>query len=625
MTNGQRNRFDVHGGDSPTRRPITSRAMIIAGLALLLFSILLLRLWSLQVVTGDEYVAEANDNRTLETRVRAPRGEILDRNGELMVGNRSRMAIQLDPTRVPEDPGERRRLFEALAPVIDRPAGWIARRYRSEVKDNPPGTFATLVGDSDDEAVFYLQENRNRFPQVHVSQEFVRSYPLDTTAAHLLGSVGEATAEDLEEKTDLVAGDTLGRAGIEEIYDAVLRGQAGTTRLQVDSLGRIKGRLTSTSPEPGDSIRLTIDSSVQVAGETALRNIGLPGAFVAMDTRNGEILGLGSNPTVDPAIFTRPLSEAEAERLWDEERGAPMFNRSIAGAYPVGSVYKPITAVAALDAGLIKPDDVIQDGGKITIADQVFTNAGSEPHGPVDLERAMEVSSDVYFYLLGQKMNGTDQLQEWSGQFGIGEPTGIDLTGESSGLLPTPAWRNALFETGDTDRPWAVGDNVQLAIGQGDLQANPLQMAVAYAALGNGGTILKPNLVLQTEDLAGRVLQEVEPEATRKIVLDPVHRSRIMAGLNKAAQAPDGTSYQVFGGFPVRVAGKTGTAERPPYGDQSWYVVLAPFPNPRIAVAVTVEQGGFGADTAAPVALEILSSYFGRAARPVSGGSGNVE
>lgn len=611
--------------DAPARKPITRRAMIIGGLALLLFSILLLRLWSLQVVTGDEYVAEANDNRTLETRVRAPRGEVLDRDGEVMVGNRSRMAIQLDPTRVPDDSGERRQLFESLAPVVDRPADWIARRYRSEVRDNPPGTFATLVEDSDDETVFYLQENGNRFPQVHVSQEFVRRYPLDTTAAHLLGNVGEADAEDLETREDLIAGDTLGRAGIEETYDSDLRGEAGTTRLQVDSLGRIKGRLASTSPEPGNSIRLTIDADLQIAGESALRSIGLPGAFVAMDTRNGEILGLGSNPTVDPAIFTRPLSEAEAKRLWDEDQGAPMFNRSIAGAYPVGSVYKPITAVAALDAGLIRPDDVIQDNGKITISGQTFTNAGSEPHGPVDLERAMEVSSDVYFYLLGQKMNGTDQLQEWSSQFGIGEPTGIDLTGESSGLLPTPAWRNALYETGDTDRPWAVGDNVQLSIGQGDLQANPLQMAVAYAALGNGGTILKPNLVLQTEDVAGRVLREIEPEAARKIVLDPTHRDRIMDGLNKAAQAPDGTSYQVFGGFPVEVAGKTGTAERPPYGDQSWYVALAPYPDPTVAVAVTVEQGGFGADTAAPVALEILSSYFDETARPVSGGSGNVE
>jgi penicillin-binding protein 2 len=290
----------------------------------------------------------------------------------------------------------------------------------------------------------------------------------------------------------------------------------------------------------------------------------------------------------------------------------------------VGSVYKPITAVAGLDAGSVTPSTVIQDNGLIEISDQIFTNAGSEPHGPVDLRRAMEVSSDVYFYLLGADMNGTSKLQYWSRQFGIGEPTGIDLPGESGGLLPTPDWRNDLYEKGETDRPWAIGDNVQLAIGQGDMQADPLQMAVAYAALGNGGSLVRPHTVLRSEDAAGRVVEEYQPEITRTIEIDPVAREAIMTGLHDAAQAPDGTSYGVFGGFPVPVAGKTGTAERPPNGDQAWYVVLAPYPDPKIVTAVTVEQGGFGADTAAPIALQVLSAYFEREARAVSGG-GNVE
>ena len=289
-----------------------------------------------------------------------------------------------------------------------------------------------------------------------------------------------------------------------------------------------------------------------------------------------------------------------------------MFNRAISGAYPVGSVYKPITAIAGLDAGLIEPSTVIQDKGLIEISDQIFTNAGSEPKGPVDLRRAMEVSSDVYFYLLGADMNGTNELQSWSRQFGMGQRTGIDLPGEAEGLVPTPEWRNDLFAKGETDRRWAVGDNVQLAIGQGDLQADPLQMAVAYAALGNDGKIVKPHTALQTEDAAGRIVEEYQPEVDRTIEIDPVAQESIMAGLNDAAQAPDGTSYGVFGGFPIRVAGKTGTAERPPYGDQSWYVVLAPYPDPKIVTAVTIEEGGFGADTAAPVALQVLSAYFDR-------------
>ena len=609
------------------RSQVSFRVAIIAALGLALFAVLMLRLWTLQVVTGDEYLAEANQNRTFEVRVNEPRGRILDRNGDVLVDNRSSIALQLDPARIPIEPDERRKLFTSLSEATGLERSEIRRRYRRQIKSNPPGTPVTIVRDADDEVVFYIQENRGDFPGLDINRVFVRKYPKGTLAAHLLGNVGEVTAEDLEGSGggDLVAGDQIGKAGVEQVYDSILRGEAGSRRLQVDSVGRIRGRLASTDPVPGDSIRLTLDAKVQEAGESALGNIGLPGAFVAMDVNSGDVVGLGSYPTIDPAIFTRPLSKAQARKLWDEDEGAPMFNRAIAGAYPVGSVFKPITAMAGLDGKFIGESDSIQDGGKVTIAGQTFTNAGSKPHGSVDLRRAMEVSSDVYFYLLGKDMNGGDTLQKWSRDFGIGELTGIDLPGESAGLLPTPEWRNQLFEDEKTDRPWTVGDNVQLAIGQGDLQAAPLQMAVAYAALANKGRILKPSLVQSSEDPAGRLLEEYEPRANRKIQIDPSFRRSIMEGLNRAAQEPEGTSYGVFGGFPVPIAGKTGTAERPPYGDQSWYVALAPFPNPEIVVATTVERGGFGADTAAPVALQILSAYFGKTAEAVDGGAGNIE
>ena len=608
------------------RKGTALRVAVIGGLGLLLFAALFFRLWSLQVVTGDKYLAEANDNRTREITVRAPRGSILDRDGNVLVDNRTSMALELDPLQIQSDPMDRRKRFTAIADVLDRDVGWVQRQYREELKTNPPGSPITLMRDVEDDVVYYLQENQASYPEVLINRVFVRRYPEGFRAAHLLGSVGEVTADDLQDPASqgLEPGDALGKAGIEQTYDETLRGDNGLTRIQVDSLGRIKGELQSEIPEPGDSLRLTIDPDVQAAGEAALSSIGLPGAFVTMDVNNGEVLGMASNPTFDPSIFTRPLSQEQVDSLWNEDQGAPMFNRAIGGAYPVGSVYKPITAIAGLDAGSITPSTVVQDNGKIEISGQVFTNAGSEPHGPVDLRRAMEVSSDVYFYLLGADMNGTSKLQFWSRQFGIGETTGIDLPGESGGLLPTPAWRNDLFAKGETDRPWAVGDNVQLAIGQGDLQADPLQMAVAYAALGNGGSIVKPHTALQSEDAAGRVVEEYQPEINRTIEIDPAARETIMAGLNDAAQAPDGTSYGVFGGFPVPVAGKTGTAERPPNGDQSWYVVLAPYPNPKIVTAVTVEEGGFGADTAAPIALQVLSAYFNREATAVSGG-GNVE
>jgi len=610
-----------------SRRGAALRYVVLAGLGIALFSILFFRLWSLQVVTGDRYLAEANDNRIREVTVLAPRGRILDRDGEVLVDNRTSMAIQLDPLEIPEDGAERRKLFTSLGDVMGKDLKWVQRRYRSEIENSPPGSPATIARDVDDDIVYYIQENQADFPEVQINRVFVRRYQQGILAAHVLGSVGEVTAEDLEDpaNADLEAGDTIGRAGIEQSYDEILRGQRGTTRLQVDSAGRVTGQLRAINPEPGDSVRLTIDSDVQAAGEAALSGIGLPGAFVTLDIDTGEVIGMGSNPTFDPAIFTRPLTQPQVDDLYSEETDAPLFNRAISASYPVGSVYKPITALAGLDAGIFTPSTVVQDAGLIEIADQIFTNAGSEPKGPVDLRKAMEVSSDVYFYKLGAEMNGSLQLQQWSRRFGIGLPTGIDLPGEAVGLLPTPEWRNELFAEGGTDRPWAIGDNVQLAIGQGDLQADPLQMAVAYAALGNGGRMVKPHTLLQSEDAAGRVIEEKQPEVNRTIEIDPVAREAIMAGLNDAAQAPLGTSYGVFGGFPVKVAGKTGTAERPPKGDQSWYVVLAPYPNPKIVTAVTVEEGGFGAEAAAPVALQILSAYFDREATTVSGGGGNVE
>ena len=609
------------------RSGVALRTAIIGGVGVALFAVLFFRLWSLQVVTGDKYLAEANDNRTREVRVRAPRGRILDRDGNVLVDNRTSMALQVDPTKIPYNKVKRAALFTRIGTVLDLDRQQIRKRYRQELKDNPPGSPITLAENVSDDIAFYIQEHQYDFPEVDINRVFVRRYPEGLTAAHLLGSVGEVTAEDLDANQDenLEPGDTIGKAGLEQTYDSVLRGKAGETRIQVDSTGRIKGQLQSTVPEPGDSVRLTIDPSVQAAGEAGLGALGLPGGFVAMDVNNGEILGMGSAPTFDPAIFTRPLSQSQADALFDEDLGAPMFNRAISSNYPAGSIYKPITAVAALDSGKVTPSTVVNDAGEVTIADQTFTNAGSEAHGPVDLVRSLEVSSDVYYYLLGAKMNGTDSLQKWSSEFGIGQPTGIDLPGESSGLLPTPEWRNQLYKEGNTDRPWAIGDNIQLAIGQGDLQTDPLQMATAYAAIGNGGKILKPHLNLQEEDSAGRVIKETEPEIVREIPLDPGYRDSIMQGLHDAAQAPGGTSYKIFGGFPIPVAGKTGTAERPPNGDQAWYAVLAPYPKPEIAVVTTVEQGGFGADSAAPVALQILSAYFDKQAKAVSGGGGNVE
>ncbi|MCB8915653.1 MAG: penicillin-binding protein 2 [Thermoleophilales bacterium] len=612
----------------PKRNLPSRRFAVIGAVGLVLLGILFFRLWSLQIVTGDKYLAEANQNRTREIRVPAPRGSILDREGHVLVDNRTSMALQLDPIEIPTSVAERRSLYSRIGKVLGHDADWVRHKVQETKKNDPPGSPVTLEQDTPDDIVYYLQEHQAQFPEVQVNRIFVRKYPQGLLAAHVLGSVGEVTAEDLAKNPDkdLGAGDTLGKTGIEQTYDDQLRGEPGDTRLQVDSTGRIVSQLPSTLPKPGDSVRLTIDRQVQEAGEASLQSIGLPGAFVALDVNNGQVLGIGSNPTFDPSIFTHPLTQKQVDDLYDEDLGAPLFDRAIGGQYAVGSTFKPFTALAALDGGYITPSTVVNDTGSITIADQEFDNAGKQAHGPVDLQRALEVSSDVYFYRLGADMNGSRQLQNWAGDFGFGTATGIDIPGETDGLVPSPKWLNeAHAQEPKYYDPWVIGQNIQLAIGQGYFQASPLQLAVAYAALGNGGKVLKPELMLQTEDAAGRVLGENEPVVENTIPIDPADRSVVMAGLHDAAQSPEGTSYKVFGGFPIKVAGKTGTAERTGEADQAWYAVLAPYPNPEIAVVVTVEQGGFGADTAAPVALQVLQAYFHKKAEAVSGSSGSVE
>jgi penicillin-binding protein 2 len=445
-------------------------------------------------------------------------------------------------------------------------------------------------------------------------------------AAHVLGSVGEIDGEELKEARYklLEPGDEIGKGGVEDAYDNYLRGDSGLTRIQVNALGQPTpgGELDSTPPTPGDSLKLTIDSKVQSAGEGGLSARGLPGAFISMNIENGQILAMGSNPTYDPTVLTEEMTQAQVNELYRDDVLAPLVNRATEAAYPTGSIFKIITALAALENGVITPDTVVEDRGEIKVGDQPFQNAGGEAHGPVEMRRALQVSSDVYFYLLGLDMWKTNDLQEWAHKLGIGRPSGLDLPEEGDSLLPDKQWRNQLYKEGLTDRPWSAGDNIQLATGQGDLQTNPLQMALAYAALGNGGKIVRPHVGLEVEDAAGRALQEFEPKIQRKFHIDPGYRDVILEGLHAAAQEGDGTAAGVFGGFPIDIAGKTGTAQRPGHADQSWFAALSPYPNPRIVTIATVEEGGFGAESAAPVVLDILEAIYEKQASAVSSAGG---
>src|SRR3954447_22619639 len=603
------------------RRPaltpqLALRVAVIGGIALVAFAVIFFRLWYLQVLSGDKYLAEANNNRLREIKVQAPRGKIVDRNGRVLVDNRTGLAVKISPDKLPKDRAHRRRLYRKLGRVLGESPKRVGRQVRRQLKALPFSS-ATVKQDVSLPVVSYLLEHQNDYPGVTAERVFLRQYPHHQIGAHLFGTVGEVTREELKDPRyhGVAMGDRVGQSGIESQYDRFLRGRNGASRVQVDALGTLKGELSVREPQQGRQLRLAVDLGVQEAGQRALAGGTGRGAFVVMNVHNGEVVAMGSQPSFDPNIFSKIIKPADYKRLSDPNNGAPLSNRAIQGLYPTGSTYKLITATAALQGGLITPDTVQYDPGSLTVGGVTFKNAGGGGNGALALRQALTVSSDVFFYKLGLEANSHGDgllIQRWAKRLGMGRRTGIDLPGESPGLVPTPKWRNRLFKKHLTDRPWTPGDNINLAVGQGDLHANPLQMAVAYAAIANGGKVLAPRVGMRIEDSSGRALQELQAPAERRLKIKPEFRQAILDGLRGAASQPGGTSASVFKGFPIPVAGKTGTAEkglgRP---DQSWYIALAPFPNPRYVVAVTDETGGFGAESAAPKARQILAALFG--------------
>src|SRR5688572_4137216 len=311
------------------------RVAILGGIALLLFAIIFFRLWYLQVLSGDQYLAEANDNRVRQVKVEAPRGEIVDRNGTVLVDNRTALAVQVLPERLPDDPTRRMRETRRLAAVLSMRPAKLRKKIRQEARVLPYSP-VTLKTDVSLDTVFYLQENQPRFPGVEVERIFLRKYPHETVGAHLFGTLGEVTEQQLKESryNGVQLGDRVGQSGIEYQYDRYLRGRNGASRIQVDAMGRPKGELSVRDPSPGKQLRLSIDFDVQKTGQAALESFGKPGGFVAMDPRSGEVLGLGSNPAYDPNVFAKGVRASVYKRLQDPDNGAPLANRATQGLYP---------------------------------------------------------------------------------------------------------------------------------------------------------------------------------------------------------------------------------------------------------------------------------------------------
>ncbi len=658
---------------APLTPQLALRVAILGSVALALFAIIFFRLWFLQVLSGDKYVREASVNRVRDISIPAERGDIVSRDGHILVGSTPANAVQISPPDLPANHAERVHEYRYLARILrisTRPekcpiAGQGVHRLPpipctvDQQRALLPYANVTVKTNVSNAVLYYLSERQAQFSGVSVPQIWLRHYPLNDVAAQLFGTVGPITPQEVKEARyrGVSRQAIVGQSGLEYYYDPYLRGIDGSERVQVNALGQFSRYLRETKPIPGHTLKLSLDLGLQKAGQQALDEAiannppATAGAFVALNPENGEVYAMGSAPTFNPNIFTKPVPESVYKRLNNASSNFPLFNRAIQSSYPTGSTFKGITSTAALESGAWSLSDTYDDTGVYSNGPgDTRHNAGHASYGVLNLTQAIMVSSDDFFYNLGRLMNSNaprgGALQKWAREFGIGRPTGIDLGGENAGILPTPAWRanrdklerecergvgpfrghGRHTTCGIADgRPWSVGDNENLAVGQGDLEATPLQLAVAYSAIENGSKVVRPHVGLEIDRPDGTLLQKIDPPPARHIHVAPQNLDAIRTGLHEAASVPGGTSADVFSGWNQSrypVYGKTGTAQHDNQADQSWYVCFVPDPVRPIVVVVTVEQGGFGAAAAAPAARQILSQWFyGSRGRFVAGSS----
>ena len=623
------------------------RVAVLGVVALAAFGVLFLRLWSLQVLSGEEYLNASQNNELRLIRVEAPRGPLLDRRGRVVVSNVAGTAVELWVGDMPKE--GRFELVRRLAEVLDVSPRSLARQV-DERRFDPltPIVVKTAVGE---EQVEYLYEHQSDFPGVEVVQIYLRDYPYSSLAAQILGYTGEISPEELERlRSDgYRSGDRLGKTGIEAAYDTYLRGRPGLAQIRVDSLGRPQSALElRQEARAGYALRLTLDMRLQRATEQALQyGIDLAqanhhwaangGAIVALDPRDGAVLAMASSPTYKPSVFVGRADPKKLRALYSDSRN-PLFNRATAGLYPPGSTWKPVTALAGMQEHVSSAYESIQCTPVATygLDKQKFRNWNPYVNRPMTLPEALAESCDTYFYEIGNRFyeGGSEsrvRMQQWARRFGFGGPTGLDIGGEADGLVPTPEWRKKTFET-DWDRAWNPGDSIQLSIGQKDLLVTPLQMTAFYAMLANGGKVVTPHLVSDVEQPGGKgsprvVLRRFAPPPPKSAGVDPAALSAIRDGLYLATHSSSGTSSNVFSAYPVPISGKTGTAEKvvplPGYPsdhleDQSWWCGWGPSDSARIVVCAMIENGGHGSAAAAPAALKVFERFFGVDATPPS-------
>lgn len=587
----------------PSERPLGSFSFLPYFLLCIFVAFFfLVRLTELQVTDGQRNFLISEENRLRRERIRPKRGLIVDAEETVLARNLPILSLTLNSQLCQ---GKCQLSFLKANPRYSE----ILARYEAQRDLQRP--FVILSNLTRDE-VFGLG-SLSGYPYLKLSADQGRDYPLGSFAAHVLGYLNEGSPEDLEARADILLGDRLGRSGIEETYDKELQGVSGYQLIEVDSLGQPIRSLGLKEPRDGKTVVLSLRHDLQETADEALReaekkSAAFRGAVVVLDVRTGAVLSLVSHPSFDPNLFSQPLSASKLASL-TKDKDEPFFNRAISGLYSPGSIFKVVVGSAALEEGVVSERTVLEAPGFLRLGDFTFADWRSGGHGLINLERAIAESADTFFYQIGGgyeafKGLGPEKIAKFARLFGFGQKTLIDISGERGGLVPDPEWKRKVKA-----ESWYLGNTYHFSIGQGDLLVTPLQVSLMTAAIGNGGVLFKPRFLSRIVGEKGQIIFENEPSVVRDKFLTSETLKAVREGMRQAAEE-GGTAWPFFN-FKVKVGAKTGTTE--PGGEvnpHAWFTVFAPFEDPEIAVTVLVENGGQGADVAAPVAKKILEEYF---------------